>query len=70
MICSTHIDPDAIYDDDALSGSLQISSATLSRARRDGQLCYSRKGQRILYLGKWVLDWIKKDAIQEAAHGR
>jgi hypothetical protein len=53
--------PIGIYDDAALHAVLAISGQTLARARKDGALRYTRKGQRILYLGQWVLDWLTED---------
>jgi hypothetical protein len=58
MLRPVPIDPTAVYDDSALVLSLDIPSATLARARREGRLRYSRKGRRTYYLGQWVLDWI------------
>jgi hypothetical protein len=53
------IESDGIYDDALLYGTLEVSAATLARARRSGQLRYSRQGRRILYIGEWVLDWLR-----------
>jgi hypothetical protein len=53
------IDPHAIYSDGAVSLALGIPLATLVRARREGQLRYTRKGRRVLYLGRWLLDWME-----------
>jgi hypothetical protein len=65
------IEPDGIYDDASLYGALEVSAATLARARRDGRLRYSRQGRRVLYLGQWVLEWLKADGerreVQHAA---
>jgi hypothetical protein len=58
MISPTLIDPDAVYDDGALHLALGIPSTTLIRARRDGNLRFTRKGHRVFYLGRWVLDWL------------
>jgi hypothetical protein len=66
MIDSVHIDPSNIYDDDALYSALGVSVAVLARARRAGQLRFARKGKRILYLGQWVLDWIRTDISPKA----
>ncbi len=57
---TTHIriEPDGIYDDLALYQALGISTATLARSRSDGSLRYTRKGNRTLYLGRWVLAWL------------
>jgi hypothetical protein len=61
------IDPTGIYDDALLYGALEVSAATLTKARREGRLRYSRQGKRILYLGAWVLAWIEADARQEVS---
>jgi hypothetical protein len=61
---SIRIDPTGIYDDALLYAALEISAATLARARRDGRLRYTRQGRRVLYLGQWVLDWLQADARQ------
>jgi hypothetical protein len=36
--------------------ALDIPSATLARARREGHLRYSRRGKRTFYLGRWLID--------------
>jgi hypothetical protein len=61
------IDPTAVYDDGAVVFTLNLPSATLARARRDGQLRYTRKGRRVLYLGQWLLDWIAASAERHRA---
>jgi hypothetical protein len=55
------IDPAGIYDDIILCNLLGVSTQTLNRARRSGELRSTRKGQRILYVGQWVLDWLCAD---------
>lgn len=50
--------PDGIYDDGAVRVLLDVSSATLRRARRDESLRYRREGTRVFYLGQWILDWL------------
>jgi hypothetical protein len=62
MVSPHHIDPTAIYDDGAVLMALDIPTATLARARRDGRLRYTRQGRRALYLGQWLLDWLAADA--------
>lgn len=62
------IDPAAIYDDGAVVTALDIPSTALIRARRAGRLRYTRQGRRVLYLGRWVLDWLEADGRREAAH--
>jgi hypothetical protein len=66
-VSSIQIDPTGIYDDVLLYGTLEVSVATLAKARREGRLRYSRQGKRILYLGSWVLAWLEADARQEEA---
>jgi hypothetical protein len=66
---AVHIDPTGIYDDALLYAALEVSAATLVRARRAGRLRFTRQGRRVLYLGQWVLDWLKADARQGADHG-
>ena len=58
---SIQIDPAGIYDDTLLYSALGVSTQTLTRARKAGELRYTRKGQRILYLGRWVLAWLDCD---------
>lgn len=67
MVNPISIDPQAIYDDGAISIALGLPSATLIQARRKGKLRYSRKGKRIFYLGQWLLDWLNADCRQEVA---
>jgi hypothetical protein len=55
------IDPDAVYDEGAIILAMDLSSATLARARRTGALRYVRKGHRVYYLGQWLLDWLTGD---------
>jgi hypothetical protein len=62
------IDPAGIYDDALLCELLGVSAQALAQARRSGDLRHTRKGQRILYVGDWVLDWLKADARPEASH--
>jgi hypothetical protein len=59
---SITISPTGIYDDVSLYAALEVSAATLARARRQGTLRYSRQGRRILYLGEWVLAWLRAAA--------
>lgn len=52
------IDPEALYPEGAVALALDIPSATLARARRSGALRSRRVGNRTLYLGRWLLDWL------------
>jgi hypothetical protein len=62
MIAPCHIDLNGVYDDGAVFLALDISTATLARARRDGRLRYTRQGRRVLYMGQWLIDWLAADA--------
>ena len=59
MSMTLNIDPNGIYDDSILVLALDLSHSTLARERRGGQLRYVRKGQRVLYLGQWILNWLE-----------
>ena len=59
MLSGLKIDPDSVYDDGALVMALGIASATLARARRQGALRFRRVGNRPLYLGRWILNWLE-----------
>jgi hypothetical protein len=61
MIVRTRIDPRAFYDDAGLYDALQIRTRALAQARRAGALRFARKGRRVLYLGRWVLNWLTAD---------
>jgi hypothetical protein len=70
MVSPVSIDPQAVYDDGALHCELGLSSAALARARRAGELRYVRKGNRTLYLGEWVLEWLQADAAKGGANAK
>jgi hypothetical protein len=53
--------PDAFYDDSALHQAVGLSPATLAAARRSGDLRFSRRGNRTLYKGSWVLAWLESE---------
>ena len=63
------INPLAVYSADQLSAMLDVSEATLAEARRSGALRATKKGRRVLYLGEWVLDWLRSDnQVRRAEH--
>lgn len=64
---ATKIDPDGIYTDATLRLSLGLTGNATSRARREGRLRFSRQGRRVLYRGKWIIDWLEQDAHAQAA---
>jgi len=64
------IDPAAFYDDATLHKELRIRFASLTRARESGELKYTRRGGRIMYLGRWVLDWLTGEPIEQREPAR
>lgn len=64
-----HIDPDAIYDDSALVLTLGLTHAAIARARRTGRLRHTQNGRRILYRGRWIIDWLESDAQATGQRG-
>jgi hypothetical protein len=62
VVHAVSLDANAVYDDGALYCALGLSAAALARARRNGELRYTRQGKRVLYLGEWVLDWLRSAA--------
>lgn len=62
--CPLILEPTGVYDDGALVLGLGLTHAALIRARRDRRLRFTRKGNRTLYLGSWVLDWLREDASE------
>jgi hypothetical protein len=63
MLYPVRIDPDAVYEDGAVVLALDLPSATLLKARREGRLRYSRRGRRTYYLGQWLLDWLTASQV-------
>jgi hypothetical protein len=55
------IDPDAFYTEGEIVIGLDISSGTLSKAKKSSQLRYRKIGKRTFYLGRWILDWLEQD---------
>jgi hypothetical protein len=53
------IHPTAVYSNDDLSSLIDVSPDALAKARRSGALRWVRKGRRVIYLGEWVLDWLR-----------
>jgi hypothetical protein len=60
------IDPDGWYTDGAARLLLDVTSATLARARRAGELRAARRGLRVWYRGQWLIDWLERGAASDA----
>jgi hypothetical protein len=51
-----------IYTTDDLCEMLDVSPQTMADARRSGTLRATRKGRRLIYLGEWVLAWLRRES--------
>lgn len=51
--------PDAVYTEGAVCRALGLTS--LAHARKSEGLRFARKGQKTLYLGRWLLAWLEGD---------
>jgi hypothetical protein len=61
------INPLAVYTADQLSAMLDVSESTLAEARRSGALRATKKGRRRIYLGEWVLAWLRDETAKEVS---
>lgn len=59
MVQYHRIAPNAAYTNDGVVDVLGFTTEVLARARRRGELKFAKKGPVILYLGRWVLDWLE-----------
>jgi hypothetical protein len=55
------IQPTGIYSTGDLCAMLDVSPDSLAAARRAGELRWTRKGRRVIYLGEWVLTWLRQE---------
>jgi hypothetical protein len=66
MVAPLPIDPTSIYDDGSVSLNLGIPDSVLAKARREGRLRFTRQGRRVLYLGRWLLEWLERASVDTA----
>jgi hypothetical protein len=59
------IEPSHLYDDGTLQLTAGLSLTALAKARRSGRLRFAKQGNRVLYLGQWILDWLEAESRQE-----
>ncbi len=64
------IEPSHLYDDGVLQLAAGIAPGTLSKARRSGRLRFTKQGNRVLYLGRWILDWLEAESRQGAGDAK
>ncbi|HBI41751.1 MAG TPA: hypothetical protein DDY78_02715 [Planctomycetales bacterium] len=60
------INPLAVYTAKQLSAMLDVGEGSLAEARRRGALRSTRKGRRVLFLGEWVLDWLRAEPAEQS----
>jgi hypothetical protein len=58
---TTTIHPTGLYGTDDVCAMLDVSPETLADARRSGELRAARKGRRVIYLGEWLLTWLRQE---------
>jgi hypothetical protein len=63
------IEPDAWYTDSDLRLILRLPGATLRRARRSGELRYTRHGSIAWHRGAWVIDWLSGSREEKGTVG-
>lgn len=54
------IQRNGIYTDGPLVLGLGLTHAALARARRTGELRFTKVGKQTLYRGEWVLAWLER----------
>lgn len=52
------IDPNGVYEEGAVSLALDITLASLSKARRSGELRFVRRGRHVFITGRNLLEWL------------
>ena len=63
------IHPNGVYGTDDLCAMPDASPQTVAEARRLGALRWTRVGRRVVYLGEWVLAWLRSEGQgKEATH--
>jgi hypothetical protein len=57
------IEENAWYDDYTASRLLGLRYGPLEKARKAGALRFTKRGGRVLYLGRWIADWLTGDSV-------
>jgi hypothetical protein len=70
MYKAIRIEPSALYDDGSLNLAAGLSPTALANARRSGRLRFTKQGNRVLYLGQWILDWLEAESRQGVRDAR
>lgn len=56
------IDPDAIFDENAIRDTFGLRHSTIDRARREGKLQPTRIGSKRFYKGAQILAWLRGES--------
>ncbi len=65
MVNALKIDPDAWYDDDAVSKMLHITMQRLTVCCKRRGLRFSQRGSSRYFRGQWVIDWLEAGSISD-----
>lgn len=61
MLEPVRIEPESFYDGAAIYQALGLTAGTLAAGRRSGLLRFSRRGNRVIYKGAWLLAWLESN---------
>lgn len=60
------INPNAVFDRQALRDLLQVRDSTIGREIRLGRLRVARRAGKHFFLGVWVLEWLTTGEVKVA----
>jgi hypothetical protein len=63
------IAPTAVYQVASAAAALGLRRSCIKVAVRRGELRYAVKGNRYLFLGSWLLEWIGPGQLRTACNG-
>lgn len=63
-----HIEPEQFYAEEHLRTVWGFTTEALARARSDEGLRCKQIGRRRLYLGEWLLDWLRQPEENNDEH--
>jgi hypothetical protein len=58
------IHPDAVFDLHTLRETLDLKPGCLPRECRLGRLRYCKRGGKVLFVGRWVLQWLEAGEVK------
>jgi hypothetical protein len=66
MVEPGYIDPDALYDEPTIRLNLGITSGALQKARKAGELRFTRRGGKTRYFGRWLIAWLSGEPVEQS----